>query len=84
MNNIEGRLNGPLAFCQDSTFHGLINGNVSVREGVEFILYGMVNGDLHIEQGGKVTVHGFINGEICNNGGTINFHGVKANMNPAI
>ncbi|MCR6727679.1 hypothetical protein [Agrobacterium fabrum] len=57
---------GDLTIQEDTSLHGIINGDVTVPYGQYFSLHGIVNGDIIVEKGGKAKVHGIVNGSVRN------------------
>ncbi len=75
-NVTDGMIHGGLTVTDEMRFGGLIDGNVTVRPGGNFILGGIVTGDLTVEPGGELTVHGMVKGNIRNLGGKVNVTGI--------
>lgn len=55
--------------------HGIIAGNVSVKNGGILYLHGMVTKNLLVQDGGKVFLHGMVSGDITNQGGLLEVYG---------
>ena len=61
----------------ETNLKGIIEGNVTVRNSIIFILNGTISGDLTIEDKSRAIIYGTINGDIHNFGiceiyGTVN------------
>jgi hypothetical protein len=68
MNRLEGRFLGPMVIREDTSLHGLVEGDVSVAEGVTCLLHGRVAGDLDIGRGAMVELRGMVAGDSDNRG----------------
>jgi cytoskeletal protein CcmA (bactofilin family) len=68
MNTIHNKIVGDLVVTSNTIIHGLIDGNVSVKDGASLILHGLIDGDLTIETGSICEVHGRIEKNIVNKG----------------
>lgn len=75
MEHVEGHHRGNQILTGDVAFHGLLEGNMTVPEGVTLSLHGMVNGDVRVEAGGTAEIHGMVNGAVINNGGDVFIYG---------
>ena len=56
---------------ESGSFDGMVNGNLTVQEGVHVTLKGMINGDLIVERGSVVELSAMVGGRIVNQGGEI-------------
>jgi hypothetical protein len=68
MRSLHGRFVGPLHVSEDTSFHGLIDGDASVAEGVVFLHHGMISGNLSIARGATVDLMGMVAGSVTNRG----------------
>lgn len=63
-----GKVLGPLVVHEDTRFHGMIDGGVTVTPGVTFDMRGMIAGDLTIEPDARVELRGMVAGSVVNRG----------------
>jgi hypothetical protein len=75
MRRIEGKFSGPLQIREDTSFHGMIDGDVSVAPGVTLLAHGKIAGDLDIGEGATVELRGMVAGSSLNRG-TLKVYGV--------
>jgi hypothetical protein len=75
MRRIEGKFPGPLQIREDTSFHGMIDGDVSVAPGVTLLAHGKIAGDLDIGEGATVELRGMVAGSSLNRG-TLKVYGV--------
>jgi hypothetical protein len=68
MRSLHGRFVGPLVVSEDTSLHGLVDGDVSVAEDVVFLHHGMIAGDLSIAMGATVNLMGMVAGSVRNRG----------------
>ena len=68
MRRVEGRVLGPVVFAQDTSFHGMIDGDATAAAGVTVLLHGMVAGSLSIERDATVELRGMVAGPTVNRG----------------
>jgi hypothetical protein len=58
MRRVEGKVLGPVVIREDTSFHGMIDGDATAAEGVTFVVHGMIAGDLRIERDATVELRG--------------------------
>jgi cytoskeletal protein CcmA (bactofilin family) len=63
-----GKVLGPVVVREDTRFHGMIDGGVTVAPGVTFDMRGMVAGDMTIEPDARVELRGMVAGSVHNKG----------------
>jgi cytoskeletal protein CcmA (bactofilin family) len=63
-----GKIDNDVTLDGDFILHGMITGNVIIRNKSTFILHGMCCKNLVIEQDSRSYIHGTICGNIINNG----------------
>jgi hypothetical protein len=68
MKQIEGKFVGPMFIREDTSFHGKIEGDVTVAPGVTLLAHGMIAGDLDIGSGATVELRGMVAGSSLNRG----------------
>ena len=68
MRRIEGKFSGPVHIREDTSFHGMIDGDVSVAPGVTLLAHGKIAGDLDIAAGAMVELRGMVAGSSLNRG----------------
>ena len=68
MRRIEGKFRGPMQIREDTSFHGMIDGDVSVAPGVTLLAHGKIAGDLDIGEGAMVELRGMVAGSSLNRG----------------
>jgi len=68
MRRIEGKFRGPMQIREDTSFHGMIDGDVSVAPGVTLLAHGKIAGDLDIGAGATVELRGMVAGSSLNRG----------------
>ncbi|WP_336491678.1 hypothetical protein [Methylobacterium nigriterrae] len=75
MESIRGHHVGRQVLAGDVAFHGLLDGDLVVPEGIHLILRGTVNGNVIVEEGGSADIRGMVNGAVVNNGGDVSIYG---------
>jgi cytoskeletal protein CcmA (bactofilin family) len=75
MKRVEGKFLGPVVIREDTSFHGKIEGDVSVAPGVTLLSHGMIAGNLDIGLGATVELRGMVAGSSVNRG-TLKVYGV--------
>jgi len=75
MKRVEGKFLGPMEFREDTSFHGMIEGDAIVAPGVTLLAHGMIAGDLDIGSGATVELRGMVDGSSLNRG-TLKVYGV--------
>jgi hypothetical protein len=75
MKTVEGKFLGPVVISEDTSFHGMIDGDVSVAPGVTLLAHGMIAGNLDIGSGATVELRGMVAGSSLNRG-TLKVYGV--------
>jgi hypothetical protein len=68
MKRIEGKFLGPMHIREDTSFHGMIDGDVSVAPGVTLLAHGKIAGNLDIGEGATVELRGMVAGSSLNRG----------------
>ena len=68
MKRMEGKYLGPVHIHEDTSFHGMIDGDVSVAPGVTLLAHGKIAGDLDIGAGATVELRGMVAGSSLNRG----------------
>jgi cytoskeletal protein CcmA (bactofilin family) len=68
MKKVEGKFLGPVVISEDTSFHGMIDGDVSVAPGVVLLAHGMIAGNLDIGSGATVELRGMVAGSSLNRG----------------
>ena len=68
MRHVDGRFLGPVVICEDTSFHGMIDGDLRVDPGVRALVHGMIAGDLDIGRGADVELRGMVEGSSINRG----------------
>jgi len=68
MKKIEGKFRGPVHIREDTSFHGMIDGDVSVAPGVTLLAHGKIAGNLDIGDGATVELRGMVAGSSLNRG----------------
>jgi cytoskeletal protein CcmA (bactofilin family) len=63
-----GKVLGPVVVREDTRFHGMIDGGVTVAPGVTLDMRGMIAGDLTIEPDARVELRGMVAGSVVNKG----------------
>jgi hypothetical protein len=63
-----GKVLGPVFVREDTRFHGMIDGGVTVASGVTFDMRGFIAGDLMIESDARVELRGIVAGAVMNRG----------------
>jgi cytoskeletal protein CcmA (bactofilin family) len=63
-----GKVLGPLLVREDTRFHGMIDGGVTVAPGVTFEMRGMIAGDVTIDSDARVELRGMVAGSVVNRG----------------
>lgn len=75
MKILNEKYNADFTIEIETTLSGTINGNVTVRNSVIFIINGMLNGNLTIEKNSRAIIYGMVDGDIINYG-TCEIYGV--------
>ena len=68
MKQLEGKFLGPMEFREDTSFHGMIDGDAIVAPGVTVLVHGMIAGDLDIASRATVELRGMVAGSSLNRG----------------
>ena len=68
MKKVEGKFQGPVHVREDTSFHGMIDGDVSVAPGVTLLAHGNIAGNLDIGAGATVELRGRVAGSSVNRG----------------
>ena len=68
MRRIEGKFLGPVIVREDTSFHGMVEGNMIVAPGVTLLAHGMIAGNLEIGTGATVELRGMVAGSSINRG----------------
>jgi len=68
MVNIKTNILGDNIVDKNSILHGMISGNVIVKDSVDFIVFGKIVGSILIEKNGKTKIHGTVQGNKINSG----------------
>jgi cytoskeletal protein CcmA (bactofilin family) len=63
-----GKVLGPIVVREDTRFHGMIDGGVTVAPGVTLDMRGFIAGDLTIEADARVELRGMVAGSTVNRG----------------
>jgi hypothetical protein len=72
---MEGKYLGPVHIHEDTSFHGMVDGDVSVAPGVTLLAHGRIAGNLDIGEGATVELRGMVAGSSLNRG-TLKVYGV--------
>ena len=75
MRRLEGKFLGPVSIGEDTSLHGMVDGDVSVASGVTLLMHGKIAGNLDIGSGATVELRGFVAGSSVNRG-TLKVYGV--------
>jgi hypothetical protein len=75
MKRVEGKFLGPMVIREDTSLHGMVEGDVSVAPGVTLLAHGMIAGDLDIGSGATVELRAMVAGSSLNRG-TLRVYGV--------
>jgi len=67
----EDLIEGDYEISVDTIFRGIVQGNVTVKTNVRFVLDGIIVGSLTIEQGAFITINGIVGQDVINQGGSI-------------
>jgi hypothetical protein len=68
MKRLDGKFLGPVFIREDTSFHGMIEGDVIVAPGVALVAHGMIAGNLDIGTGATVELRGMVAGSSVNRG----------------
>ena len=68
MRWIEGNFLGPVFIREDTSFHGMIHGDMIVAPGVTLLAHGMIAGNLKIGRDATVELRGMVAGSSINRG----------------
>jgi len=68
MRRLEGKFLGPMSIQEDTSFHGMVDGDVTVAPGVTLLVHGKIAGNLDIGSGATVELRGFVSGSSVNRG----------------
>lgn len=80
MIDIRTHIQGDFTVDKDSILHGMISGNVLVKNSIRFTVYGMINGNVTIEKNSRTEIRGTIQGNIINSGECQIFGIVNGNL----
>ena len=75
MDQIHGKIDGPLTLDRHTSLHGMVEGDVTVPAGIRLDHHGLITGDLVVEATGAAVVHGMVAGTVINTGGTVQVFG---------
>jgi hypothetical protein len=75
MKQVEGKFLGPVVIREDTSFHGMVEGDVSVAPGVTLLVHGRIAGNLDVGLGATVELRGVVAGSSLNRG-TLKVYGV--------
>ena len=75
MKRVEGKFLGPVVIREDTSFHGMIDGDVNVAPGVTLLAHGRIAGNLDVGSGATVELRGVVAGSSLNRG-TLKVYGV--------
>lgn len=76
MITLEKNINTSIDIMQATAYRGILNGSITVKENVLFVLYGTVVNNVYLESGSIVEIYGTVSKDIINQGGTLKIHGV--------
>ena len=62
MERLEGKFHGPMSISEDTSFHGMIAGNLDIGSGADVELRGMVAGSSMNR--GRLKVYGVVRGHM--------------------
>jgi cytoskeletal protein CcmA (bactofilin family) len=68
MRHVEGKLLGPVVFPENTSFHGMIAGDLTAAAGVTVLVHGRIAGSLCIERDATVELRGMVSGSVLNRG----------------
>jgi hypothetical protein len=68
MKRLEGKFLGPVSISEDTSFHGMVDGDMIIAPNVDARVHGMVSGDLEIGSGAVVELRGMVAGSSVNRG----------------
>ena len=57
-----------MSIQEDTSFHGMVDGDVTVAPGVTLLVHGKIAGNLDIGSGATVELRGFVSGSSVNRG----------------
>lgn len=80
MKRIEGRFPGPVVIREHTSFHGKIEGDVTVEPGVTLLAHGMIDGNLDIGSDATVELRGMVAGSSVNRGRLVVYGVVRGFM----
>lgn len=80
MKRLEGKFLGPVSIGEDTSLHGMVDGDVSVAPGVTLLMHGKVAGNLDIGSGATVELRGFVAGSAVNRGSLKVYGVVRGHM----
>jgi cytoskeletal protein CcmA (bactofilin family) len=78
MRRVEGKLLGPVVFREDTSFHGMIDGDATAAAGVTVLVHGMIAGSLEVERDATVELRGMVAGPTVNRGRLVIYGVVRA------
>jgi hypothetical protein len=81
MKRLEGKFPGPVFISEDTSFHGMIDGDVTVAPQVTLLIHGMIAGNLDIGSGANVELRGMVAGSSVNRGSLKVYGVVRGFMN---
>ncbi len=76
MRIIGDKVQGPHTVEEDTTLHGMIDGDAIVPSVRTLIVHGMITGDLRAERDSVVEIHGMVVGSVINRGGQVKVFGM--------
>jgi len=76
VEEVHDRIEGDIVVENELLLHGMVTGNVIVKESGSLFLHGMVIGNLTVESGGNVELHGTVCHDVYNRGGYLKVFGV--------
>lgn len=65
---MNGKIEGNYTACNNEQNHGMITGDVTVKNGSEFVNHGMICKDVIVETEGAFYNHGMVKGDIIGTG----------------
>ena len=80
MERLEGKFPGPVSISEDTSFHGMIDGDVRVAPEVTLLAHGMIAGNLEIGSGANVELRGMVAGSSVNRGSLKVYGVVRGHM----
>jgi hypothetical protein len=80
MERLEGKFSGPMSISEDTSFHGMIDGDLTVAPKVRLLAHGMIAGNLDIGSGASVELRGMVAGSSMNRGSLKVYGVVRGHM----